>query len=76
MKLLFPKIYTGVVDIRKNVPAKIDIAPVLMEIHFLADKKVEFFGQPIVAVPAKDMCARNAVQKIKVKYKSLENYQF
>ena len=65
----------GVVDIiqAKDVPAKLDIAPVFDGDPLLADKKVEFFGQPIVAVAAKDMhSARKAVQKIKVKYKSLE----
>ena len=60
----------GVVDIiqAKDVPAKLDIAPVFDGDPLLADKKVEFFGQPIVAVAAKDCTVRER-QSIKVKYK-------
>ena len=55
----------GVVDIiqAKDVPAKLDIAPVFDGDPLLADKKVEFFGQPIVAVAAKDITVRERQSK-------------
>ena len=64
----------GVVDVicAKDVVGKLDIGAVFGGDPLLADKKVEFVGQPLAAVAAKSMkIARNAVQTIKVKYQPL-----
>lgn len=65
----------GVIDIiqAKDVIGKLDIAPVFDGDPLLADGKVDFLGQPILAVAATSMAiAREAVKKIKIEY-SLRN---
>ena len=63
-----------VIDIitAKDVIGKLDIAPVFDGDPLLAKEKIEFFGQPVAAVAAKNIkAAKQALKKIKVKYKPL-----
>ena len=64
----------GVIDIvcAKDVPGKLDIAPVFDGDPLLAKDKVEFVGQPVVAIVATSLkTARLAVQQVKISYQPL-----
>lgn len=64
----------GVVDIicAKDIPGKLDIAPVFSGDPLLAREKVEFVGQPLVAIAAQSAkIAYQAAQKIKIQYQPL-----
>ena len=56
----------------KDVPGELDIGPVLAGDPLLADGKVEYLGQPILAVAAKDLeTARKAAMAAIVEYEDL-----
>ncbi|MFP2768639.1 xanthine dehydrogenase molybdopterin binding subunit [Oceanisphaera sp. KMM 10153] len=56
----------------KDVPGELDIGPVLAGDPLLADGKVEYVGQPILAVAAKDLeTARKAAMAAIVEYEDL-----
>lgn len=57
----------------KDVPGQLDIGAVLPGDPLLADGKVEFFGQPVLAVAANDLeTARKAAMAAIVEYEDLE----
>ncbi|WP_298719749.1 xanthine dehydrogenase molybdopterin binding subunit [uncultured Oceanisphaera sp.] len=56
----------------KDVPGELDIGPVLAGDPLLADGKVEYLGQPVLAVAAKDLgTARKAAMAAIVEYEDL-----
>ncbi len=62
----------GVIGIvtEKDIPGINDVGPVFKGDFIFTSKKIEYFGQPIFAVAAKNIeLARKAVQKAKIKYK-------
>ncbi|MDX1266275.1 MAG: xanthine dehydrogenase molybdopterin binding subunit [Oceanisphaera sp.] len=56
----------------KDVPGELDIGPVLAGDPLLADGKVEYLGQPVLAVAAKDLeTARRAAMAAIIEYEDL-----